>query len=268
MRKQLFFFKVIVVLLTVPLTAATTVAADAPDVLRYSCSAQVFEAFGGQTIEAFERETGIEIDVRVSSSRSAVQRLLTGFSDIASTTRPIYSHYGDYGYEQIPICKDALAVIVNDSCPIKNITSEQIREIFSKETDNWNALGGPDQKIVIVVPGNRTGAFENFDRQLMPRHQLQYDFLAHRSTDAIAAVSHFPWSISFIGYGAVKGQDNVRILTVDGIAPDAKNYPYYQVYSYVSQGNRSKAAQKFIDFALSGKGRDIIVKRGMKPVSE
>lgn len=238
----------------------------AGETIQYSCSAQVYEAFGDEMMDMFTKETGIAVKVNVSSSRSAVHRLLRNFSDIASTVREIYPHYYEYGYVQIPFCRDSLAVIANKSVNVENIDASQLRSIFYKEITDWNDIGGGAGKIVVVIPGKKTGAFENFDRQVVPVRGLRYDFLAYQSTMVIRLIQNYPKSVSFIGYGAVKDAEDVKILKIDGLSPDQKGYPYYQIMSFVTKGEPSGAVQKFVDFVKSEKGRKLIEKRGMQAI--
>jgi len=238
----------------------------AGETMQYSCSAQVYEAFGDEMIDMFTKETGISVKVNISSSRSAVHRLLRNFSDIASTTREIYPHYYEYGYVQIPFCRDSLAIIANKSVKVDNLSLAQVRNVFYKETTDWKDIGGEPEKIVVVIPSKKTGAFENFDRQVVPERGLRYDFLAYQSTMVIRLIQNYPNSISFIGYGTVKGVENVKIIKIDELSPAQNDYPYYQVMSFVTKGEPSGAVQKFVNFVKSEKGRKLIEKRGMQPI--
>lgn len=251
------------VLFCVTLTAQS---ASSQEAIRYSCSAQVNESLGSDIIKAFTQETGVAVETYVSSSNSAVYRLFSDFSDIASTTERIYHRYKEYGYVQMPFCRDPLAIVVNNACPVRNISEEQLKGIFSRSITNWQELGGPDEAIVVMVPGMRTGAFSNFERQILSRREMQYDFLAYRSTRVMDAVEKFPAMITFIGYGTTKGRKSIKVLSVNGYMPDDDGYPYYQTYSFVTKGNPSGSVQKMIDFVSSPKGIALIRAKGMEPL--
>ena len=238
-------------------------SADAVEELRYSCSAQVYEAFGKEAIEAFERKTAIIVDTHVTSSRIAVSRLMMDFSDVASTTRPLSFKRIDYGYVQTPFCKDYLAVIVNATCPVNNISSKNLKKVFSKEITNWQELGGMDQEIFVVIPSTETGAFKNFDSLIMSHIELRYDFLAQKSTIVMDVTRYLPDTISFISYGAALNQKGIKILSIDGRKPGEKEYPFGQVFSYITRGKPTGAVKKFIDFAFTEEGQEIIKKKGM-----
>jgi len=259
--------KTITALLVLLLTCiATLPTADAVEELRYSCSAQVYEAFAKEAIEVFERKTGIIVNTYVSSSRTAVSRLMMDFSDVASTTQPLSHKRIEYGYAQTPFCWDYLAVIANTTCPVNDISSKNLKKVFSKGITNWKELGGMDHKIYIVIPATDTGAFKNFDSLIMSHIELRYDFLATKSTNVMDATRYMPDTISFISYGATQNQKGIKILSIDGRKPGEKEYPYGQVFSYITRGEPTGAVKKFVDFAFTEEGKEIIKRKGMNSI--
>jgi len=267
MRKisVLILLKVIISLLLA--TLVFNPPASAKEVLRYSSSAQVREAFGMEGLNAFSAATGVEIDLFVGSSDSAVYRLMMGHSDIASTVERLHETHAVYGYQEIPFCKAPIVVVTNVKTPVRNVTSTQLRAIFSGEITSWKQLGGPEESIIVVVPAKDTGAFKNFNQLALKRSHVQYDFMAYRSTDVVKLVKRLPWSITFISQGAHTVNEAVKIISVDGLSPGDSNYPYSQTFSFVTKGKPCCAAEKFIDFAFSEEGRRIMTKNGMTPLA-
>ena len=241
--------------------------AMAQDSLKYSCSNQVFNAFGMEKIEAFTKATGINVDIFRSSSKSATYRLMSGYSDIASTVRSL-ERPEDSGYKQIPICKDPLAVITKAACGVDNLTSKQVMDIFSGKVRNWKDVGGKDLPILVIVPDPETGANINFRRQAMRHEVITPDFIAYNSTMVIEAVKHFPCgAVSFISGGAAKHSGDMKLLKIDGFAPTDANYPYSQIFYYITKGEPTGKVKQFIDFTFSKTGLDIIQKNGMLPMN-
>jgi ABC-type phosphate transport system substrate-binding protein len=75
-----------------------------------------------------------------------------------------------------------------------------------------------------------------------------------------------PGSISFIAQGAAAYRlEGIRIIKINGFAPGNSDYPYYQVFSFVTSGIPTGTAKTFIEFALSEEGKRIMLKRGMLP---
>ncbi len=242
--------------------------AMAREALKYSCSAQIYEAFGQDRLDAFTKETGIEVELFVSSSGSALYRMMNGFSDLAGTTRGLYYRYKESGYVEIPFAKDPLAVIVNKKNPIEALSAEQLRDIFGKEITNWKAVGGPDAPIVVVTPGEETAAYKNFDRLAMDRKEIRYDFTSYKSTMAIKAVENFPHAVSFITQGTVVDNTAVKTLTIDGKGPKDADYPYFQTFYYITKGEPAGAVKAFIDFTRSDAGLSIMKQKGIVPILE
>ena len=246
--------------------AASPVTAQ--EELKYACSSQVYTAFEKEKLEAFTQKTGINVKVFKASSPSCVYRLMHGYSDIASTARALYRRHADYGFEQIPICKDPLAIIAKKGCKVDNLTEQQLQDIFSGEITNWKELGGPDLAITVIVPGEDTAANKNFRRQIMKDKEIQYHFTTYDSTMVLEAVKYFPCgTISFIARGAVTKYEEISTLKIDGRLPTDNEYPYHQVFYYITKGEPSGTVKKFIDFTFSQEGQNIIRKNGMLPLS-
>lgn len=240
--------------------------ASAEDLLRISSSAQVYQAYAEEAVAAFQKQKGVRVDVHVSSSESSLGRLMNGIADLATTVEGFSFRYGDYGYLQIPFCKDPLVVIAHPDVGVDNITQEQVEGVFGGHITNWKELGGPDQPIILVVPGKDTAAYKNFERQAMKRRNIIYDFMSYRSTMAVRAVRRVPFTISFIGQGVIAGQAGVKTIKIDGKVPGDSNYPFHQVFSFAVEGNPVGLAEAFIDFTFSDQGQAILRKKGMVPV--
>lgn len=254
----------VTVLISWGMMGDSTVHAQEP--LRYSCSAQIFEAFETERIPAFTEATGINVELYICSSLMAVNRLMNACSDIASTTQRLSHRQRGHGYVETTFCRDPLSVIVNEQCRVTDISEKQLQGIFNRDISNWRELGGPDQPIMLIVPGKDTAAYLNFERQVMALGEIEYDLMTYLSTQVIDAVKRFPWSISFIAQGAVANQAGVIKMKINGLSIKDKYYPYYQQFSFVTAGTPVGVAQAFIDFVLSDKGVQLIKKKGMIPV--
>lgn len=242
-------------------------ASIAEELFNYHCSNQVYRSIEKYKVEAFTQATGISVKVKTASSDSCILAMMRGFSDLASSARALDSRHKDYGYTQVPFCKDHLAIFVNASCAVENLTEQQLEDIFSGDISNWQEVGGPDLPITIVVPEKDTAANKNFRRLIMKHKDLRSDFIAYNSTAVIEAIKYFPCgAVSFISYGAIADEKAVKALKIDNVSPAEKEYPYYQIFYYVTKGEPAGAVKKFIDFTFSEAGRELITKHGMIPI--
>lgn len=164
------------------------------------------------------------------------------------------------------VYEDPMAIIVNGQCPVTNLTDAQVRDIFAGTITSWGELGGPDRPIVVILPYEETAAYRNFRLKVMYSRNMVFHIKTLRSTMVIEAVGWFPSSISFSAHGAAEHhQKDIRICTVNGLAPGNPDYPYYQVFSFVTRGEPAGTAKKCIDFAVSDEGTKVMTKRGMVP---
>lgn len=241
----------------------------AEETLTYSCSNQIYKAFEKENIEAFTKESGINVSVYTASSQSCINRLVHGYSELASTAREMYHRHTDYGYEQIPICRDPLAVIAKKTCQLENISEEDLRGLFSGEIENWKEIGGADLPVMVIIPDENTAANKNFRNLIMKDKEIRHDFITYDSTMVLEAIKHFPCgAISFISRGAAIKYEDIAAIKIDGLSPMDKDYPYFQTFYYVTKGVPTDTVKKFIDFTTTGKGREIILKNGMIPVNK
>ena len=237
------------------------------ETLKYSSSAQVSEALGDDTLKHFSQKTGITVDLFVDSSFTAVSRLMNGVADIASTAGRLDRKHQDYGYIEIPFCKAPMVIITNVQTKVAGISSNQLQAIFSGELTNWKSLGGPDKRIVLIVPGLDTGAFKNFHQMALKNVDVKYDFTTYRSTGVIELVRRIPWSLSFISMGAPTSQAAIKTLKIDGLSFKDEQYPYIQVFSFVTKSQLQGAALKFVSYVFSPEAQEIIRKNEMIPLA-
>jgi len=265
MEKNAFFRLIVISALLIGAGWLLHPQAFAKATICYSSSAQVYEALGTEVLSAFTEESGVEVDLFVGSSSAAVHRLMNGFADIASSVERLNFGYEEYGYVEVAFCRAPLIVISNVKTPVRSISGEQLRSVFNGTLTNWKELGGPDQKIVVVIPERNTGAYRNFSQLALKRFDVKYDYMAYRSTDVVELVHRIPWSISFITQGAHTVNEAVRIIQIDGKSPSDETYPFHQTFSFITKGQPASPAKKLIDFVFSDKGQAIIKKNGMSP---
>jgi len=226
-------------------------ADEARSVIRFSSSAQVFEAMGPDLLKQFQTTSGIQVADHITSSNLALTRLMHDYCDIAAIADRLSFDLKQKGYVEIPFCEDPLAVIVNSGTGIANLSLSQLRDIFRARIRNWKEVGGADQAIVLVIPGKNTAAFQNFQKLLMKFDEIEYDLMTWRSTMAIETVKYMPGAISFISRGAAAARTGIGIVRVDGKPPEDDAYPFHQTFSFVTKGSPEGVKKDFINFYLS-----------------
>lgn len=267
MKKTILRASALCAFLLMVCVTVSAVPAGAADVLRYAASAQILEAFSHERVPVFTQKTGIKVDMGAYTSAIAIDRVINGFADIASTAQRLTPAQVASGYVEMLFCRDPLAVIVNAECPVTDITNQQIQAVFSGKITNWKDLGGPDKAILVIAPSDQTAAYANFHHGVMAGIPIKADIVTSSSTLVIETTRRMPWSISFTAQGAARLiTHGLKKLKINGVAPDQAGYPYFQEYSFVTRGTPTGVAKRFVEFCMSPEGKDIVRKKGMIPV--
>ncbi len=82
-----------------------------------------------------------EIEVQQSDSTTGINNAIDGVCDIGMASRELKESETQKGVKAAVIALDGIAVIVNNSNPINEITSEQIRKIYTGEITDWSEIG-------------------------------------------------------------------------------------------------------------------------------
>lgn len=88
--------------------------------------------------EAYQKvNTNVEIEVQQSDSTTGVTSAIEGICDIGMASRELKDSETEQGVSSQAIALDGIAVVVNQNNPINELTSEQVRQIFTGEVQEW-----------------------------------------------------------------------------------------------------------------------------------
>ena len=89
-------------------------------------------------IEAYEAvNPNVEIEVQQSDSTTGMQSAIDGLCDIGMASRELKDSETEAGLTGTVIAQDGIAIIVNNESGIKELTSEQIKSIYTGEITTW-----------------------------------------------------------------------------------------------------------------------------------
>ena len=66
------------------------------------------------------------------------------------------------GLKETIIAYDGIVVVTHPSNKVKDLTLEQVKQIFTGEVTNWSQLGGEDMEIVVVSREDGSGSRDAF----------------------------------------------------------------------------------------------------------
>lgn len=210
------------------------------------------------------------VNIQGGGSTAGIEAALSGTADIGMSSRALKESELAQGLVRQPIAYDAIAVVVHPSNPISELTSEQVRQVFSGEIDNWSALGGSDHAITLVVREEGSGTRGAFDELMMEDTKISVRALRQDSNGAVRViVNSDPNAVGYMSLGIVG--DWVKPVTLDGIAPTveasmAGEYFLVRPFLFTWLGQLSEPAQRFLDYCLTPEAQAILSLEGLIPV--
>ncbi len=84
--------------------------------------------------------TGAEIEIQQSDSTTGMESAISGVCDIGMASRALKDSETSEGLVGQEIALDGIAVIVNKDNALEDITSDQVKQIYTGEVTNWEDL--------------------------------------------------------------------------------------------------------------------------------
>lgn len=234
--------------------------------------------------------SGDFVAVTGGGSGTGLSSLISGTCDIAMSSRNIkekeisLAKQKGINPNEIKAGLDGLAVVVNTSNPVGKLTSEQLAGIFTGKIINWNELGGEDQKIVILSREVNSGTHVYFKEHVLRKNdpnakdEFASGALMLPSSQAIAdEVAGNPSAIGYYGMGYISSKQKAVAIAKDAkseyIEPKIENvisgkYPISRPLFLYTNGQPQGVVKKFVDFALSKEGQEIVLKTDFVPISK
>ena len=224
----------------------------------------------------------VVIQVTGGGSGTGISALINGTTDICNASRPMKAserdklkqRYNSLGVE-IRVAKDGISVYVNENNPVKELSLDQIKQIYLGNVTNWKQVGGPDQKIILYGRENSSGTYVYFRDFVLGGKDYSPLMQSLPGTAAVVnAVSRDAWGIGYGGAAYAKGVNFIKVkkdAQSPGYEPNAETIAanQYPITRYLYMYTRSRPTgdmKKFIDWVLSAEGQEIVSKVGYFPV--
>ncbi|HZZ64991.1 MAG TPA: phosphate ABC transporter substrate-binding protein [Candidatus Baltobacteraceae bacterium] len=198
----------------------------------------------------------------VGITQSAQKAVDIGDSDVPAANQPSLVDH------QVAVV--TFGVVVNPKTGVKNLSIQQIRDIFSGKTKNFSQLGGADQQITIINRPRSSGTRAVFVKNIMGGQQPTESGLTQDSSGTVATmVAQTPGAISYLAMSYVKpGQQ--QAVWINGVAPSDANvesgkYPYWSYEHMFTNGQSSAQVADFINFVKND--TSLLRQLGFIPVS-
>lgn len=223
--------------------------------------------------EAFEAENEeITFTYNPTGSSSGISAAAEKTCDIGLSSRYLKEEELALGLEETVIAIDGIAVVVNPQNTVRDLSVEQIADIYTGKITNWSELGGSDSEIVVIGREAGSGTRDGFETITKTEEICVLRQELTSTGDVLATVSSNENAIGYASFASVN--ERVAAVCVDGIAPSIDSildgsYAVVRPFLFVtgSKEGLSESAKAFMDFCLSEEAKEIIESTGVVPVS-
>ena len=241
----------------------------------------VYPDFSGFDFSEFYRKNPC------SGTHEAYMNLMEGKTDVIIASRDISrnekasSEELGVELETAPLAIDALVFIVNPMNPVKNLTSDQVRKIYTGEIRNWKEVGGVDHAITPYIRNADSGSQEKMETLVMQGLTLidrtdenyMYEIIGSQMVSPYLQLEIDEYGIGYTPFfyctAMVRDLMRVDILSIDGVAPTKETlrgnkYPFVSsIYAAVRKTeNHESMAYKLYQFLFTKRGADMIDESG------
>lgn len=238
--------------------------------------------------EYMAKHPGVSISVSGGGTGVGISSLLNGSIDIANASRPAKpkeietAKVRNSKLVATRLAKDGMAIIVNASNNVKNVTIGQLADVYMGRITNWKQLGGTSSKdIVVVGRDSSSGTYSFFQDEVLKGKPYTKSMLCLASNKAVEqAVIQSNEAIGYVGIAyaeeAAKA-GKVRILSISrkagepGIMPTAKTisdetYPLFRYLLAYTMGKPKGLAADFLKWCTGPEGQSMVKDTGYLPL--
>jgi phosphate transport system substrate-binding protein len=224
---------------------------------------------------------GLDITVATQGgSAGGISQLGSGQINIAMSSKPLVEEdkkaNPNAEFNSVQIGADAVGVIVTKEVAdggVKNLTKDQVRDLFEGKITNWSQVGGPDLKVFVYDKEPGRGTREVLDKYIYgdkkapPPPKSDNFAIVGGNLETRNKLESTPGAVAPLSTSFIEGRDKLAAVTLDGIAATPQNiatskYPMSRPLFLITDGEPKGTSKTFINYVLSAKGQALMTKHG------
>ena len=181
------------------------------------------------------------------------------------------------------VTREAFVFLINKNNPVKNLTIEQIKNIYSGKITNWSQVGGDDAPINAYQRNSDSGSQIRMQKFMgntkLMENDVNYISSMGYVIEQISDYDKGKYSIAYNIYTFTEKQyanDEVILLDVNSISPNDdtifnETYPI-TIYNYIYYDKNNSSASEFANnlynYLMSDEGQKLISNSGYVNLNE
>lgn len=238
-----------------------------------------------------EVEPDVPIAVTGGGSGTGIAALINNTVDIANASRAMKDNEIEEaqanGIEPLEhtVAIDALAIITNLENPVKELTIQQLADMYTGRITNWQEVGGNDAPIILLSRETNSGTHIYFLEEVVREGDKENTdifapntLLMPSSVGITSEVRRNPNAIGYDGLGYVDAEhEGIIAIAADSesefIMPTVQSasdgiYPLSRDLYMYTAGEPSGALADYLNWILSADGQEIVSNLGFVPLTE
>ena len=249
--------------------AAASGSGDVSGTVALNGSTSMEKLVNGLKEGIVETYPNLQLEPQFTGSSAGIEAVTNGTADIGDVSRALTDEEKAAGLVENVVAIDGIAVITDTANTATNLTTQQLKDIYTGKITNWSEVGGADQNIVVIGRESGSGTRDAFEEILDIADQCQLAQTLNETGAVAAAVQSTPGAIGYISLDALN--DKVKALQLDGVAPSEEtvkdgSYTLQRPFVMATKGEISEQSaqiQAVFEFINSDAGQEVISSVGL-----
>lgn len=220
--------------------------------------------------EAFmEKYPNVTVSPEFTGSGAGLESLAKGTVDIGDASRALSDDEKASGAVENIVAIDGIAVVTDTENTVSDLTSDQLKQIYTGEITNWSDVGGADEQIVVIGREAGSGTRDAFEELNDVKDACKYAQELDSTGAVLAKVAATPGAIGYVSLDVV--DDTVKALQLNSVDPTEENilagtYVLQRPFVMATMGEiseQNELVQTFFDFIHSEEGQSVIQSVGL-----
>ncbi len=233
------------------------------------------EKFANALSETFmEKYPKVTVTAEFVGSGAGVEAAANGTADIGNASRNLKDEEKAKGIAENIVAIDGIAVVVDPSNTVEDLTKDQLAGIYDGTVTNWKDVGGNDAPIVVVGRESGSGTRTAFEELLKLEDKCKYANELDSTGAVMAKVASTPGAVGYVSLDVL--DDTVKALKLEGSEPTEENikagaYFLSRPFVMATKGEISEQndlVKALFDFIYSEEGAELVKSVGLISVEK
>jgi phosphate transport system substrate-binding protein len=215
------------------------------------------------------------VTVQAGGSTAGIKAARDGTAQIGMSSRALSTNEREGSGEAdtllvTVVARDGIAVIVHASNPVRTMSLDTLRAIYTGAIRSWRTLGGEDLPITVITREDGSGTRDSFQELVLgPTGRITERALVTAFSGGLRKmVGEDRRAIGYVTFSQL--DSTVHPVAIDGVTPTERTitdgrYRLQRPFVFVTRGQPIGAAADFLDFVLSPAGQAIARAEGLAP---